>query len=116
MSGAPGLERGRFYPARGFARVDPRWWQFPSGAVLAKYHAAVRETKKQLIVRAVQEANGNYKDAAQLLGVHPNLFAPAHPEPGLERFIAFRGEPPAGRNRSENPRPRFADTSASAQC
>jgi Nif-specific regulatory protein len=44
----------------------------PSGAVLAKYHAAVRETKKQLIVRAVQEANGNYKDAAQLLGVHPN--------------------------------------------
>jgi len=44
----------------------------PPGEVLAKYHAAVKETKKQLIVRAVQEARGNYTEAADLLGIHPN--------------------------------------------
>ena len=44
----------------------------PPGAVLAKYHAAVKETKKQLILRAMHEAKGNYKEAAHLLGVHPN--------------------------------------------
>ena len=44
----------------------------PPGEVLAKYHAAVKETKKQLIVRAVQEAKGNYTEAAELLGIHPN--------------------------------------------
>lgn len=37
-----------------------------------QYHTAVRETKKQLIVRAVQQAGGNYTEAARLLGVHPN--------------------------------------------
>ncbi len=46
--------------------------ELPAGAVLAKYHAAVKETKKQLILRAVQEASGNYTEAARLLGVHPN--------------------------------------------
>jgi len=44
----------------------------PPGAILAEYHAALRETKKQLIVRAVHEAKGNYTDAAGVLGVHPN--------------------------------------------
>ena len=44
----------------------------PAGEVLAKYHAAVKETKKHLIVRAVQEAGGSYTEAAHLLGVHPN--------------------------------------------
>jgi DNA-binding NtrC family response regulator len=44
----------------------------PPGAVLAKYHTALKETKKQLILRAVQEAKGNYTEAAHVLGVHPN--------------------------------------------
>lgn len=30
----------------------------PPGAVLAKYHTALKETKKQLILRAVQEPKG----------------------------------------------------------
>jgi len=38
----------------------------------AKYHAAVKELKKRLIQNALQEAHGNYTDAARLLGVHPN--------------------------------------------
>ena len=38
----------------------------------AKYHAAVTELKKQLIRNALEEAQGNYTEAARLLGVHPN--------------------------------------------
>ena len=37
-----------------------------------KYHEAVAETKKQIILSAMQQAKGNYTEAAKLLGVHPN--------------------------------------------
>jgi Nif-specific regulatory protein len=37
-----------------------------------KYHEAVTQTKKQIILRAIDEAKGNYTEAAKLLGVHPN--------------------------------------------
>src|SRR5829696_3507466 len=37
-----------------------------------KYHEAVTLTKKQIILRAIEEAKGNYTEAAKLLGVHPN--------------------------------------------
>ncbi|HEX2271790.1 MAG TPA: sigma 54-interacting transcriptional regulator [Pyrinomonadaceae bacterium] len=36
------------------------------------YHEAVTQTKKQIILKAVEEAKGNYTEAAKLLGVHPN--------------------------------------------
>jgi Nif-specific regulatory protein len=36
------------------------------------YHEAVVQTKKQIILRAIEEAKGNYTEAAKLLGVHPN--------------------------------------------
>ena len=36
------------------------------------YQAAVTELKKKLILQAVQQAGGNYTEAAHLLGVHPN--------------------------------------------
>ena len=39
---------------------------------VAKYHEAVAEAKKQLILKAVEQAGGNYTEAAKLLGVHPN--------------------------------------------
>ena len=38
----------------------------------AQYHAALKDLKKRLIQNALQEAHGNYTDAARLLGVHPN--------------------------------------------
>jgi transcriptional regulator with GAF, ATPase, and Fis domain len=38
----------------------------------AKYHVAVKELKKQLILDAVEQTHGSYADAARLLGVHPN--------------------------------------------
>jgi two-component system, NtrC family, response regulator HydG len=37
-----------------------------------KYHEAVAETKKQIILQAINQTKGNYTDAAKLLGVHPN--------------------------------------------
>ena len=38
----------------------------------AKYHTAVKELKKQLILDAVEQTQGSYADAARILGVHPN--------------------------------------------
>jgi len=37
-----------------------------------KYHASVKELKKQLIADAVEQTRGNYVEAAGILGVHPN--------------------------------------------
>lgn len=37
-----------------------------------KYHAGVKELKKQLILDAVEQTLGNYVEAAGILGVHPN--------------------------------------------
>ena len=37
-----------------------------------KYHASVKELKKQLIIDAVVQTGGNYVEAAGVLGVHPN--------------------------------------------
>jgi len=37
-----------------------------------KYHAKVKELKKQLIIDAVEQTGGNYVEAAAILGVHPN--------------------------------------------
>jgi Nif-specific regulatory protein len=44
----------------------------PGGGSMAEYHEALNETKKRLIVDAVEQAHGNYTEAAKRLGVHPN--------------------------------------------
>jgi transcriptional regulator with GAF, ATPase, and Fis domain len=46
----------------------------PSSAEMseAKYHAALKELKKRLILDAVEQTHGSYADAARILGVHPN--------------------------------------------
>ena len=38
----------------------------------ANYHSRVRDVKKQLILDAVEQAHGNYVEAARMLCVHPN--------------------------------------------
>ncbi len=38
----------------------------------AKFLSAVKENKKQLVVQALEQANGYYVDAAKILGLHPN--------------------------------------------
>lgn len=43
-----------------------------SPASTLRYHEAVTQKKKQIILDAMAQANGNYTGAAKLLGVHPN--------------------------------------------
>ena len=44
----------------------------PAGSPATKYAGAMKDTKKQVILEALQEANGNYIEAARTLGLHPN--------------------------------------------
>jgi Nif-specific regulatory protein len=44
----------------------------PSGMTSAKYHSALKDMKKQLILNALDEAKGSYTEAARVLGLHPN--------------------------------------------
>jgi Nif-specific regulatory protein len=44
----------------------------PTAEPATKYHDAVAQTKKQVILSAMQQMKGNYTEAAKLLGVHPN--------------------------------------------
>jgi Nif-specific regulatory protein len=47
----------------------------PSGAAQTsstKYHESMRQAKKQLILKTLETAGGNYTEAAKLLDVHPN--------------------------------------------
>jgi len=41
-------------------------------AATDKYHGTIKEAKKQLVLQALQQANGNYIEAAKTLGMHPN--------------------------------------------
>ena len=43
-----------------------------SGEPVSALHDGIRDAKKALIERAIEQANGNYTDAAKILGVHPN--------------------------------------------
>jgi transcriptional regulator with GAF, ATPase, and Fis domain len=42
------------------------------GVQVTEYHQAIKETKRQLVLKAFQEAGGNYAQAARSLGMHPN--------------------------------------------
>jgi Nif-specific regulatory protein len=46
----------------------------PSAAVpaVSAFHDTVREAKKNVIIAAVEQAGGNYTEAARRLGLHPN--------------------------------------------
>jgi len=37
-----------------------------------KYYGCLKENKKQLVLQALEQANGYYVDAAKILGLHPN--------------------------------------------
>jgi Nif-specific regulatory protein len=44
----------------------------PAGEPVTALHDGIREAKKQMIQRAVEQTGGNYTEAAVVLGVHPN--------------------------------------------
>jgi Nif-specific regulatory protein len=39
---------------------------------IAKYYEAIKEAKRELVLNALEQAKGNYTEAASALGVHPN--------------------------------------------
>lgn len=43
-----------------------------AGVPATKYAGAMKDTKRQVILQALQEANGSYIEAAKSLGLHPN--------------------------------------------
>jgi transcriptional regulator with GAF, ATPase, and Fis domain/pSer/pThr/pTyr-binding forkhead associated (FHA) protein len=47
--------------------IDP-----PSGLSAGKFQSAVQDTKKQAILNAIEQSNGNITAAARMLEVHPN--------------------------------------------
>src|SRR5437762_3399032 len=42
------------------------------GVQVTEYHQAINEAKRQLVLKAFEEAAGNYAQTARLLGMHPN--------------------------------------------
>jgi transcriptional regulator with GAF, ATPase, and Fis domain len=42
-----------------------------SAVAAARYHNTLNQTKKQLVITAMDEAKGNHIEAARLLGIHP---------------------------------------------
>jgi transcriptional regulator with GAF, ATPase, and Fis domain len=44
----------------------------PDTHVAGNYNDAIKDAKRQIIKRALEQANGSYTDAAKALGIHPN--------------------------------------------
>ena len=59
----------------------------------AKYLGAVKESKKQLVLQALDQANGHYVEAAKILGIHPNSLLRLIRNLGLK--TGAKGNPPA---------------------
>ncbi len=54
------------------AAPDPASADAEVNAPVTRYHDALREAKRQLILRALEQSAGSFTEAARLLGVHPN--------------------------------------------
>jgi transcriptional regulator with GAF, ATPase, and Fis domain len=50
---------------------DPLLEEQSVGLAAARYHNTLSQTKKQLVLTALDETNGNHVEAARLLGIHP---------------------------------------------
>ncbi|MGH9836788.1 MAG: sigma 54-interacting transcriptional regulator [Blastocatellia bacterium] len=44
----------------------------PPNLTPAMYHSSTRDAKKQIVLQALEEAGGNFTQAAKQLGIHPN--------------------------------------------
>ena len=44
----------------------------PTHSSLLRYHDAVNSVKRQVIMRAIEQAGGSFTEAAKLLDLHPN--------------------------------------------
>jgi transcriptional regulator with GAF, ATPase, and Fis domain len=60
----------------------------------AKYLGAVKENKRQLVLQALEQANGYYVDAAKILGLHPNSLLRLVRNLGLKSVVKQGSVPP----------------------
>ncbi len=68
---------------------------------MTAFHDALREAKKQLILNAFEQAQGNYTEAAQAAGPASQLSAPPDPQSEYEAAAeASRGGVGDGRSHS----------------
>jgi transcriptional regulator with GAF, ATPase, and Fis domain len=69
----------------------------PSSDAGAKFHCAVKEKKKVLVLQALEQANGHYVEAAKILGLHPNSLLRLIRNLGLKSAGKPGSAPPAAR-------------------
>jgi Nif-specific regulatory protein len=66
----------------------------PATSAAPKYHGALQDTKKQIILEALHRSGGNYLEAAERLGVHPNSLLRLIRKLGLKDAAKTIGEDP----------------------
>ncbi len=66
----------------------------PASNLGVKYLGAIKENKKQLVLQALEQANGYYVDAAKILGLHPNSLLRLVRNLGLKSVIKQGNMPP----------------------
>ena len=69
----------------------------PASDAAAKFHCAVKEKKKVLVLQALEQANGHYVEAAKILGLHPNSLLRLIRNLGLKSAGKPGSAPPAAR-------------------
>ncbi len=69
----------------------------PGSDLGAKFRCAVKQNKKTLVLQAMEQANGYYVDAAEILGLHPNSLLRLIRNLGL-KSAAKPGSGPPGAN------------------
>ena len=57
-----------------------------------KFHASAREAKRQIVLNALDQAGGNYTNAAKILGIHPNNLHRLARNLGLKTTISEKPE------------------------
>jgi transcriptional regulator with GAF, ATPase, and Fis domain len=60
-----------------------------------KYYGVIKDSKKQLVLNAMQQAKGNYIEAAKILGLHPNSLLRLIRNLGLKSETKATSNPPA---------------------
>jgi Nif-specific regulatory protein len=64
----------------------------------SSYQTVVKDQKKQVVQKAMQQSNGNYIEAAKLLGIHPNSLL------RLIRNLSLKGSFPEPQPRGSAPK------------
>jgi Nif-specific regulatory protein len=65
--------------------------QSPLAVETLDYHEAIKETKRQLVIKVLRQTNGNYTQAARLLGIHANNLHRLIRELDLKKQLAAKG-------------------------